>query len=158
MPILIPELRRAVHFGPSFFFYDYRDVYLCFKGHTMYKTFIAAAALSGALAVALGAFGAHALGPKLEAAGRMDTYETAVKYQFYHTLALLFIGLLAAKMPSPTLQWAGWLMIAGILIFSGSLYILCLTGQRWLGAITPIGGTAFIAAWILLLISALRQP
>ncbi|MFA0963286.1 DUF423 domain-containing protein [Roseivirga sp. BDSF3-8] len=123
----------------------------------MYKTFIAAAALSGALAVAIGAFGAHALAPKLEAAGRMDTFETAVKYQFYHTLALLFIGLIATKTPPSALLWSGWLMIAGIIIFSGSLYILCLSGQRWLGAITPIGGTAFIAAWVLLLVHALKQ-
>ncbi|MGB3183021.1 MAG: DUF423 domain-containing protein [Cyclobacteriaceae bacterium] len=123
----------------------------------MYKTFIAVAALSGAIAVALGAFGAHALGPKLEAAGRLDTYETAVKYQFYHTLALLFIGLIASKAPSSTLLWSGWLMVAGIIIFSGSLYTLCLTGQRWLGAVTPIGGTAFIAAWVLLMLHAIRE-
>lgn len=127
------------------------------KSEIMYKTFIAIAALSGALAVAIGAFGAHALAPKLEAAGRMDTYETAVKYQFYHTLALLFIGIIATKAPSSTLLWSGYLMIAGMIIFSGSLYILCLTGQRWLGAITPIGGTAFIAAWVLLFIHSMRQ-
>lgn len=109
-------------------------------------TFIVAA-LSGLLAVAFGAFGAHAV------RGRFDDYslrifETAVQYQFYHTLALLAVGLLLLRFPSSSLlQSSSWLFIIGIAIFSGSLYLLSFTGMRWLGAVTPLGGLAFIAGW-----------
>lgn len=98
----------------------------------------------------IGAFGAHALRATLESSGRLDTFETAVKYQFYHTLALLAIGLLMFRISDKLLDYAGISMIGGILIFSGSLYILCMTGIRWLGAITPIGGLLMIAGWVLL--------
>jgi uncharacterized membrane protein YgdD (TMEM256/DUF423 family) len=104
--------------------------------------------ISGALAVGLGAFGAHGLEAILVQNGRLDTFQTAVNYHFYHTLALLGIGILASVKP----QWKGfsftaWCMILGILIFSGSLYVLSLTGITWLGAITPLGGLSFILGW-----------
>jgi uncharacterized membrane protein YgdD (TMEM256/DUF423 family) len=116
----------------------------------MQKIILLCAAASGAISVMIGAFGAHALRVTLEANGRLDTFETAVKYQFYHTLALLAIGLLMFRISDKLLDYAGLSMIGGILIFSGSLYILCMTGIRWLGAITPIGGLLMIAGWVLL--------
>lgn len=116
----------------------------------MYKTFILIGAMFGALSVAIGAFGAHGLKSMLETAGRTDTFETAVKYQFYHTFAILLMGLLLQKGENSLLNISGWLFLAGIIVFSGSLYALCFTGIRWLGAITPIGGVAFIAGWLLL--------
>lgn len=116
----------------------------------MYKTFILIGAMLGALSVGIGAFGAHGLKSMLETAGRTDTFETAVKYQFYHTFAILLVGLLLQKGENSLLNISGWLFLAGIIVFSGSLYALCFTGIRWLGAITPIGGVAFIAGWLLL--------
>lgn len=116
----------------------------------MQKVILLSASAFGALSVMIGAFGAHALRASLEASNRLDTFETAVKYQFYHTLALLAIGLLMYRLSDKLLDYAGLSMIGGILIFSGSLYILCLTGVRWLGAITPIGGLLMIAGWVLL--------
>ncbi|WP_375446844.1 DUF423 domain-containing protein [uncultured Fibrella sp.] len=106
----------------------------------------------GVLGVSIGAFGAHSLRARLEAAGRMDTFETAVKYQFYHAIALVLVGIitqLLANNPAAlkTLNWSAWSFVAGTLIFSGSLYILCLSGVTWLGAITPIGGLFFLAGW-----------
>ncbi|TXK45319.1 DUF423 domain-containing protein [Pontibacter qinzhouensis] len=95
----------------------------------------------------IGAFGAHALAPMLQASGRTDTFETAVKYQMYHTFALLAVGLLLFRVESPALQVAAWCFVLGILVFSGSLYTLCITGITWLGAITPIGGTLLIVGW-----------
>lgn len=120
------------------------------------KFFIQSGAVLGLLGVALGAFGAHALRTSLTASGRLDTFETAVKYQFYHALALVLIGVLMQQFGSnpavvKLLNWAGYSFLAGVLIFSGSLYVLCLTGVTWLGAITPIGGVALIAGWALLL-------
>ncbi|WP_187264694.1 DUF423 domain-containing protein [Pontibacter beigongshangensis] len=111
------------------------------------KIILLIASAFGALTVMIGAFGAHALGPMLQASGRTDTFETAVKYQMYHTLALLVVGLLLFRVESPALQVAAWCFLLGILIFSGSLYTLCLTGITWLGAITPIGGTLLIIGW-----------
>ncbi|MEZ0484909.1 DUF423 domain-containing protein [Fibrella aquatica] len=109
----------------------------------------------GMLSVGIGAFGAHSLRARLEAAGRMDTFETAVKYQFYHALALVLVGIitqLLANNPTAlkTLNWSAWSFVAGTLVFSGSLYILCLSGITWLGAITPIGGLFFLAGWAFL--------
>src|SRR5687768_14835407 len=106
----------------------------------MQKLILISGSILGALGVAIGAFGAHALKALLESTNRTDTFETAVRYQFYHALALLFIGLLLFKLDSKWIHYAGNLMLAGTIIFSGSLYILCLTGTRWWGAITPIGG------------------
>lgn len=113
----------------------------------MANTFLTLAATSGLLAVALGAFGAHALRNRLDTYA-MDIFETAVQYQFYHSLALLCVGLLALNQPGMVLlKSSGWLFVVGIVIFSGSLYLLSLTGLRWLGAVTPVGGLALIAGW-----------
>jgi uncharacterized membrane protein YgdD (TMEM256/DUF423 family) len=110
------------------------------------------------LAVVLGAFGAHALRGRLTA-DLLAIYQTAVQYHFWHALGLLAIGLVAIHLPtSVPLRWAGWLMLSGILLFSGSLYLLALTGLRWLGAVTPLGGTAFIAGWALLGIAIAKAP
>ena len=113
------------------------------------KTLLILGALNGALAVTLGAFGAHGLKARVDAA-LLDTWATASEYHFLHALALLLVGVLAKLFASPGIVTAGWVMFAGMLIFSGSLYLLVLTGQRWLGAITPIGGTALIVAWLML--------
>ncbi|WP_276495775.1 DUF423 domain-containing protein [Pontibacter litorisediminis] len=120
------------------------------------KTILLLASALGALTVAIGAFGAHALAPMLQASNRVDTFETAVKYQMYHTLALLAIGLLLFQVQQPALQVAAWCFFLGILIFSGSLYVLCATGITWLGAITPIGGTLFIIGWGALFYAVLK--
>ena len=116
----------------------------------MQKAFLTIASLSGAIAVMIGAFGAHALKNMLESSGHFDTYETAVKYQFYHSLALLAVGLAMSQLHSKNFEYAGWAFIIGILLFCGSLYLLCFTGITKFGAITPIGGLAFIAGWLLL--------
>ncbi|GAA4401604.1 DUF423 domain-containing protein [Nibrella viscosa] len=121
----------------------------------MVKFFIQSGAALGLLGVALGAFGAHALRAMLDASGRADTYETAVKYQFYHALALLAVGILIQLLgnnPAAVrlLNIAGYLFLAGVIIFSGSLYILCFTGITTFGAITPIGGVLLIVGWALL--------
>ncbi|NQZ75398.1 MAG: DUF423 domain-containing protein [Ekhidna sp.] len=123
----------------------------------MHKLFLILSSISGILAVSLGAFGAHALKNKLTSEGTLDTYQTAVQYQFYHTLALLLISLMLTKYQSIWLNYAGYSMAIGILIFSGSLYILCFTGIKWLGAITPIGGLAFIIGWFFVLLTALKS-
>ena len=102
------------------------------------------------LSVALGAFGAHAFKGFLTETERLGTYETAVAYQFYHALGLLLVGLIGFQFPSIRTDWVIGLMLIGILIFSGSLYLLCATGLKWLGAITPLGGTAFLVAWAML--------
>jgi uncharacterized membrane protein YgdD (TMEM256/DUF423 family) len=113
------------------------------------------AALLGALGVGIGAFGAHGLRPMLEASGRFDTFETAVRYQFYHTLALLAVGVLLHSRPElRLLSTTAWLWLGGVLIFSGSLYLLCFTGVTKLGAVAPIGGLLLIAGWITLLLAA----
>ncbi|TAE44872.1 MAG: DUF423 domain-containing protein [Cytophagia bacterium] len=119
------------------------------------KIFIFLGSLLGGLAVALGAFGAHALKDVLVANARLDTYELAVKYQFYHALLLIIIGILGVYLPEKWLYYAGYSIIGGIFIFSGSLYILALTNIKWLGAITPIGGLLFLIGWgILIFLSA----
>lgn len=100
-----------------------------------------------AAAVALGAFGAHGLAELLEANGRAETFETAVKYHFYHGLGILLIGILK-KQYREGFEIPCKLMLAGVIIFSGSLYVLCLTNMTWLGAITPIGGVLLILAWL----------
>jgi uncharacterized membrane protein YgdD (TMEM256/DUF423 family) len=108
------------------------------------------------LAVALGAFGAHAL-KKTLAPDLIAVYQTAVNYHVYHALGLLAVGLLALHLPeSALLRWAGILLAVGVLLFSGSLYALSLSGIRWLGAITPLGGIALLVAWLLLAIAVVR--
>ncbi len=123
----------------------------------MHKTLLIAGTLLGGLGVAIGAFGAHALRATLTQSGRLETFETAVKYQFYHALALLLIGILYAAFPSRSVLNAGYSMLAGVIVFSGSLYILCLTGIRWLGAVTPLGGVLMIIGWGLLLFGIVRN-
>ncbi|GGZ27563.1 membrane protein [Echinicola pacifica] len=120
-----------------------------------YLSSIKLAAALGGLTVAVGAFGAHGLAAILEEHGRTATFETAVKYQFYHVLAIFLVGLLQAKVPeNKLLNGSIYAFMLGILIFSGSLYILSLTGITWLGAITPLGGLAFIAGWIMVFFGA----
>ena len=122
----------------------------------MDKTFFAAGAILGALAVALGAFGAHGLKPVLTP-DMLANFETGVRYHMYHALALIAAALLAGRFPESRLPvWGGWLFVAGIVFFSGSLYLMAFTGMRWLGAITPIGGVAMIAGWLCLAVAALR--
>ena len=115
------------------------------------------AAVSGLLLVMLGAFGAHALEARLPA-GHLVWWHKAVSYQGIHTLAMLGCGLLALQWPSRPLQVAGWLFLAGILLFSGSLYLLALTGMHGLGLLTPFGGVSFIAGWFALALAAWRLP
>ena len=122
----------------------------------MHKFFIQTGAVMAALAVALGAFGAHGLKNLLQQHGRTANFETAAQYQMYHALALVLLGLLMVHFPSRQLVWAGWSFIVGIIFFSGSLYILSLTNVTKWGAVTPIGGVAFLAGWILLLIGIWR--
>ncbi len=113
----------------------------------MHKLFILIGSISGMLSVMIGAFGAHALKTTLEANQRLETFETAVRYQFYHSLALVLLGLIMMHAPHKAYTVSGYGFIAGILIFSGSLYTLSLTGITKLGAITPLGGLAFIIGW-----------
>jgi uncharacterized membrane protein YgdD (TMEM256/DUF423 family) len=114
------------------------------------RFFLVAGALSAAVAVMLGAFGAHGLRGRLPA-DLLAIYQTACQYHVYPALGLLVVGLLALQAPTNgALRGSGWLMLLGTVLFSGSLYLLAITGQRWLGAITPLGGTAWIAAWLLL--------
>lgn len=121
------------------------------------RTFVILASTLMFLGVAAGAFGAHGLAPYFEKYPDLEaTYDTAVRYHMIHALALLFIALLARHWPGTLTTWAGYLLLAGVLIFSGSLYLLVFTRTRWLGAITPIGGLAFLAGWVLLLVAALR--
>ncbi len=111
------------------------------------KAILFVGSILAGLAVAIGAFGAHSLQDLLRANGRTETFETAVKYQFYHALALLILGILALQKPQIWFDYSAWTLFVGTLIFSGSLYILCLTGIKWLGAITPIGGILMVVAW-----------
>lgn len=107
-------------------------------------------AIGMALAVALGAFGAHGLRARVSA-DLLDVWHTGVQYHVYHALGLLVVAGVAHVLPAAAgVRLSGWLMLAGVLLFSGSLYVLVLTDTRWLGAVTPIGGVAFIAAWLLL--------
>lgn len=106
--------------------------------------------------MAAGAFGAHALNDRVPV-GLLAVFETAVRYHMYHALALLAVGLLLTRHPSRHAVAAGWLFTAGILIFSGSLYVMVLSGLRWLGAVTPFGGVALLAGWVLLAWAGARE-
>lgn len=123
------------------------------------QVWLALGALYGLLGVALGAFGAHALRTRLSA-DLLAVWKTAVEYQMFHALALLGVGLLlrSGTPPSPLLTLSGTCFAAGVLLFSGSLYALALSGVRVLGAITPLGGLLFLAGWALLLVVALKSP
>jgi uncharacterized membrane protein YgdD (TMEM256/DUF423 family) len=115
------------------------------------KSILTIAAISGLLAVVLGAFGAHAL-KKMISPEMLEVYKTGVQYQFYHTFALLVVGILMYFNTSKALKWSGYLFVLGILLFSGSLYGMTITGIKGLGIITPFGGTVWIAAWFLLMV------
>ncbi|TMH48196.1 MAG: DUF423 domain-containing protein [Betaproteobacteria bacterium] len=120
------------------------------------KLFLTAGGLAALAAVVLGAFGAHALKSRLSAE-MLAVWHTGVEYHVYHALGLLAVGLVATQLPeSALLKWSGWLMLAGIALFSGSLYALALSGERWLGAITPIGGLGFLAAWTLFVAAVVK--
>lgn len=108
------------------------------------------------LAVAIGAFGAHGLRGKIDA-HQMSIYQTGVLYHLIHALGLFAVAWLSSQHPSAKMFWAGTLSVTGIFLFSGSLYGLAISGQRWLGAITPLGGLAFMAAWVLVLISTVQH-
>lgn len=121
----------------------------------MERTFLVLGALSGAIAVAAGAFGAHALKARLSP-DLLAVFETGARYQMFHALGLVAAAWAAARFPGGAASAAGWLFLAGTVLFSGSLYVLALSGVRWLGAVTPLGGVAFIAGWIALAWAALR--
>ena len=128
----------------------------------MHKGYIKTAALLGALSVALGAFAAHTLKAALSS-DVLAIFETAVRYQFYHVFALLAVGILYKEYPGKALHWAGKLFIAGIVLFSGSLYLLTflkgsgIENMNWVGAITPFGGLCFIAGWVALFLGIRKK-
>ena len=128
----------------------------------MNKTFLITAAIFGAISVMLGAFGAHALKNKMPG-DALEIFETAIKYQFYHVFALLAAGILAQAFPGASITWSGRFFIAGILVFSGSLYLLSYfksSGNQqmnWLGAVTPFGGLSFITGWIFLAMAIVKS-
>jgi len=121
----------------------------------MDRLFFMLGSASGLLGVAAGAFGAHGLRDRL-APEMLAVWETAARYQLYHALALLAVAWAVTRWPSGATTAAGWLFVVGTLVFSGSLYVLSLSGIRWLGAITPIGGVAFIAGWACLIWAVYR--
>jgi uncharacterized membrane protein YgdD (TMEM256/DUF423 family) len=121
------------------------------------KIFIILGAVNAFLSVALGAFGAHGLENKLEPK-YLETWQTGVQYQMFHSLGLIAIGILAGKIEAGSLiSWSGWLMLIGMILFSGSLYVLSVSGVKMLGAITPFGGVAFLVSWFLLALFAIRH-
>ena len=128
----------------------------------MHKGFLKTAAILGALSVALGAFAAHTLKESISGYA-LEIFETAVRYQFYHVFALLAVGIIYKEFPGKMLLWSGRLFIAGIILFSGSLYVLTAikaAGQpayNWVGAITPLGGLCFILGWIFLFLGCKKN-
>ena len=122
----------------------------------MQKIFLISGAALGALSVSIGAFGAHALKKMLLENGRTEVFETAVKYQFYHSLALLLVGILMFNIQHKFLNYACYSFLTGILIFSGSLYILAVTNVSKWGAVTPIGGLFLIAGWMLVTLALVK--
>lgn len=122
------------------------------------KLFLALGSIAALAAVLIGAFGAHGLKERI-APDLLPVYKTGVEYHFYHALGLILVGLAAFHLPeSGYLKGAGWAMLIGIVLFSGSLYVLALTGLRWFGAITPVGGIAFIVAWGLFAAAVVKAP
>jgi uncharacterized membrane protein YgdD (TMEM256/DUF423 family) len=120
------------------------------------RLFLSAGGLLALAAVAIGAFGAHGLKTRLSPE-MLAVYQTGVQYHFYHALGIALVGMALFHLPdSPVLHASGWLMVAGIFLFSGSLYALALSGEKWLGAITPIGGAAFLLGWAAFAWAALR--
>lgn len=128
----------------------------------MHKGFLKTAAILGALSVALGAFAAHSLKNYISD-NAIATFETGVRYQFYHVFALLLVAILHKEFEQKRIKVAAWLFIAGIILFSGSLYFLSILqgtvqpGYKWVGAITPFGGLCFIAGWLWLLWAVARK-
>lgn len=122
----------------------------------MDRVFFALGAASALLAVGAGAFGAHGLRARLTP-DLLAVFETAARYQMYHALALIAAAWAVTRWPGPWPVRAGWLFVIGSVVFSGSLYALALSGVRWLGAITPLGGAAFLAGWLCLLLGVLRR-
>ncbi len=121
------------------------------------EIWVAVGAISGFLAVVLGAIGAHLLESRMSAA-LYQVYQTAARYQMAHSLALLLVAILGGPLQwQPAVRWSGRLFTAGILLFSGSLYLLAVTGVTWLGAITPFGGLCFLGGWMLLFMAAIRN-
>jgi len=121
----------------------------------MERLFLIIGSLSGLIAVTAGAFGAHTLRDRIST-DLLAIFETGVRYQMYHALALLAVAWAITRWTNSLTVVAGWLFVAGTLIFSGSLYALSLTGARWLGAIAPLGGVAFIGGWLCLALAAWR--
>ncbi len=113
----------------------------------MERLFFLVGSISALIAVVLGAFGAHGLKGRLTTE-MLNAFEVGVRYQMYHALALLAVAWALSRWPRTEVTVAGWLFVAGTIIFSGSLYLLSLTGVRWIGAITPIGGVAFLIGWL----------
>jgi len=122
----------------------------------MSKMILLTAAVLLAVAVAVGAFGAHALKAKISP-DLLQVYKTGVEYHFYHALGLLLVGILSINWPSGLLNWSALFLTLGIFLFSGSLYVMAILGIRWLGAVTPFGGLSFIAGWILLFIAVWKH-
>ena len=122
----------------------------------MERLFVIIGALSGAIGVAAGAFGAHALRARLEPR-LLEVFETGARYQMYHAIAMLAAAWIVTRFPGSLANASGWLFLAGTVLFSGSLYAMTLTGIRALGAITPIGGVCFIAGWACLALAAMRR-
>ena len=129
----------------------------------MHKGFLKTAAILGALSVAMGAFAAHSLKNTISDYA-LGIFETSVRYQFYHVFALMAVGILFKEFPGKLLKWSGRLFIAGIILFSGSLYVLTvikaavLPGYNWVGAITPFGGLCFIIGWICMFLAIFNSP
>ena len=121
------------------------------------QQFIVLSAIIGALGVGLGAFGAHGLSAILEANGRADTFSTGTLYHLVHAVVILGIGILGYHLDSQLLRYAGYFILAGIILFSGSLYILSIFDIRIMGAVAPLGGTAFIIGWILIGVAAMQS-
>ncbi|SHP68141.1 Protein of uncharacterised function (DUF423) [Mycobacteroides abscessus subsp. abscessus] len=120
------------------------------------KTFIIIGAINAFLAVALGAFGAHGLEGRVEQK-YLEIWKTGVTYQMFHATGLLIVGVWLGRLPANALlSWSGWMMLIGIILFSGSLYVMTLTKISILGAITPLGGLSFLAAWILIIVAAVK--
>jgi uncharacterized membrane protein YgdD (TMEM256/DUF423 family) len=122
----------------------------------MHTKFLLMGAISAFIGVAAGAFGAHALEARLPA-DLLAVYQTGVRYELVHALALLFVGLAADRWPGAGWGRAGWMYVAGTVLFSGSLYALALTGVRGLGAITPLGGLCFLSGWVFAAVAAVRS-
>jgi len=121
------------------------------------KVFLILGGFNAALVVLLGAFGAHGLKARMTAE-MLAVYQTGVHYHLFHALGLIVVGLVATQISdSAYLRWSGWLMLVGIILFSGSLYVSSVSGLHWLGMITPFGGISFIAAWILFVIAIVKS-